>query len=235
MKSSLRNPPHHFILHVGTKDLFSERCSMEIAESIINLACPLENEIHELSDSTIILRTDDKKLNEKGMEVNLHLKELSKEKNIFLNDNSRKIEAPHLNKGKLHLTKYGSRVLSNNFVNKISEVLHWQIDRGNSKANVKECNFKDYLTAKKYDEYNITLKTISNDDVNKLIFSHLNINSIRNKFEYLATQVKGKIDILMVSETKINESFPKGNFLIAGFSTPYRLDRDSKGGESCYM
>ena len=35
----------------------------------------------------------------------------------------------------------------------------------------------------------------------------------------------------MISETKIDESFPKGNFLIEGFSIPYRLDRDSKGGE----
>ena len=34
----------------------------------------------------------------------------------------------------------------------------------------------------------------------------------------------------MISETKINESFPNGNFIIEGFSTPYRLDRDSKGG-----
>ena len=83
MKPSLRNPPDHFILHVGTNDLCSEDCSMEIAESIINLACRLKNEIHDVSVSTIILRTDDKKLNEKGMEVNLHLKELSKEKNIF--------------------------------------------------------------------------------------------------------------------------------------------------------
>ena len=34
----------------------------------------------------------------------------------------------------------------------------------------------------------------------------------------------------MISETKIDESFPQGNFLIDGFSSPYRLDRDSKGG-----
>ena len=59
-----------------------------------------------------------------GMEVHLHLKELSKEKNIFLIDNSKKIKAQHLNKGKLHLTKYSSRVLSNNFVNEISKVLY---------------------------------------------------------------------------------------------------------------
>ena len=31
--------------------------------------------------------------------------------------------------------------------------------------------------------------------------------------------------ILMIPEANIDESFPKGNFLIEGFSTPYRLDR----------
>ena len=108
-----------------------------------------------------------------GMEVHLRLKELSKEKNIFLIDNSKKIKAQHLNKGKLHLTKYSSRVLSNNFVNEISKVLYWQTDR---------------LTAKKYDECNITLNTIRSDNVNKLIFAHLNINLTRSKFEVLAIQ-----------------------------------------------
>ena len=37
----------------------------------------------------------------------------------------------------------------------------------------------------------------------------------------------------MISETKIDESFPKEHFLIEGFSTPYRLDRDSKGHVIC--
>ena len=123
MKPSLRNPSDHFILHVGTNDLSYQKYSMEIAESIINLACTLKNEIHDVSVSTIILRNDDKKLNEKGMEVNLHSKKLSKEKNVSLIDSSKKIKAQHLNKGQLHLTKYGSVILSNNFVNEISKVL----------------------------------------------------------------------------------------------------------------
>ena len=42
MKLPLRNPPNHFILHVGMNDLSSEKSSMEIAESIINLACRLQ-------------------------------------------------------------------------------------------------------------------------------------------------------------------------------------------------
>ena len=98
MKPSLRNPPDHFILHVETNDLNSEKCAMEIAESIINLACRLKNEIHDVSVSTIILRLDDKKLNEKEMEVNLHLKELSKEKNISLIDSSRRLKHSILTK-----------------------------------------------------------------------------------------------------------------------------------------
>ena len=33
----------------------------------------------------------------------------------------------------------------------------------------------------------------------------------------------------MISETKIDDSFPVGQFLIEGVFTPYRLDLDSKG------
>ena len=41
----------------------------------------------------------------------------------------------------------------------------------------------------------------------------------------LSDQIRGNIDVLLVSETKIDNSFPNGNFLIDGFSTPYRLNR----------
>ena len=60
----------------------------------------------------------------KELKLNSYLKELCKKKNIFLVDNSKKVKAQHLNKGKLHLTKFGSKVLSNNFVNEISKVFH---------------------------------------------------------------------------------------------------------------
>ena len=65
-------------------------------------------------------------------------------------------------------------------INQISKVLQWQIDRANSNANVKECNFKDDLTSKKYDACNITLETIRSNNSNKLIFAHLNMNSKLN-------------------------------------------------------
>ena len=64
----------------------------------------------------------------------------------------------------------------------------------------------------------------------KLIIAHLNINSLRNKFEFLVDQIKGKVDLLMVSETKLDENFPQGQFKISGFSRPFKLDRNSNGG-----
>ena len=38
------------------------------------------------------------------------------------------------------------------------------------------------------------------------------------------------IDILVVTETKLDESFLESLFLIDGFSKPYRLDRNKNGG-----
>ena len=38
------------------------------------------------------------------------------------------------------------------------------------------------------------------------------------------------IDILMVSETKLDESFPVGQFITEGFGVPYKVDRNANGG-----
>ena len=57
----------------------------------------------------------------------------------------------------------------------------------------------------------------------RVIIGHININSIRNKFEPLVSFVNNNLDILMISETKIDDTFPDSQFLIKRFSVPYRL------------
>ena len=42
--------------------------------------------------------------------------------------------------------------------------------------------------------------------------------------------VKNNVDILMIYVTKLDYSFPTAQFLLHGFSAPYRLDRNSKVG-----
>ena len=65
---------------------------------------------------------------------------------------------------------------------------------------------------------------------NRIIIGQLNINSRINKFDALKTIIRGKIDILVITEFKLDDTFPENQFLIGGFSSPYRLDRDSNGG-----
>ena len=53
---------------------------------------------------------------------------------------------------------------------------------------------------------------------------------MRNEFDLLTDQIKDNIDILMITETKLNESFPIGQFFINGFNSLFCLDRDRNGG-----
>ena len=41
-----------------------------------------------------------------------------------------------------------------------------------------------------------------------IIIGQLNINSIRNKIELFSFLIGGKVDILLISETKIDNTFP---------------------------
>ena len=75
-----------------------------------------------------------------------------------------------------------------------------------------------------------SLKDLRCRNPNRVIFAHLNINSIRSKFDVLRDMVTKNIDILLISETKIDNSFPDAQFCMAGFSIPYRRDRTKFGG-----
>ena len=92
------------------------------------------------------------------------------------------------------------------------------------------CDSDESLDARRLTDCKTLIKPLRTSNPDKLVFANLNINSIRNKYEMLSDQIKGNIGVLLVSETKIDVSFPIGHFLIDGFSTPYRLDLNSSGG-----
>ena len=83
----------------------------------------------------------------------------------------------------------------------------------------------------KYDECKSKLPSISVNSISvrnirdvrkinlkRIILAHLNINSIRNKFNKLADQIKGNVDIMVISKTKLDDSFPNGQFKIPGYA-----------------
>ena len=73
------------------------------------------------------------------------------------------------------------------------------------------------------------LKNTRLKNPNRLIIAQLNINSERNKFDSLVRMLHNNLDILLISETKIDSSFPTAQFQIQGYTT-YRLDRNTNDG-----
>ena len=66
-------------------------------------------------------------------------------------------------------------------------------------------------------------------NINHFIIGQLNIHSLRNKSEKLSVMISGNIDILIIFETKLGETFPAAQFLLQGFCLPYRFDHNRNG------
>ena len=75
-----------------------------------------------------------------------------------------------------------------------------------------------YGKTRELDENPITILTeIRCKNIGEVIIGHLNINSLLNRFDALESIIKDNIDIFVVSETKLDESFLMGQFEIDGF------------------
>ena len=55
-----------------------------------------------------------------------------------------------------------------------------------------------------------SLYSIRKHNLDRLVVVHLNINSLRLTFDSLAQKTTGNVDILMIFETKLDNSFPEG-------------------------
>ena len=80
------------------------------------------------------------------------------------------------------------------------------------------------------EDFSPLLRKIYRKNMNRIKIAQLNINFIRNKLDLFVPAVVGSVNILSITETKIETSFPEGQFEIDGFTTPYRVDKDWHGG-----
>ena len=55
-----------------------------------------------------------------------------------------------------------------------------------------------------------------------IIFSYINLNSIRNKFEDLCDIVGNNVDALSIAEKKLDSSFPNAQFVLLRLDINYR-------------
>ena len=67
--------------------------------------------------------------------------------------------------------------------------------------------------------------------LNNPLIGYLNINSVRNKIADLQIIIQNiLLDYLVLSETKLDESFPNAQFKPDGYEIRARQDRDKYGG-----
>ena len=147
-------------------------------------------------------------------------------------DHSNSINTRHLNGSKLHLNIKGTKILFSNFVEDISNILLWH----SIIHSLSDSNCVHMIDEYKVEPINMkgieNLKAIWPRNLNRIVVAHLDKNSLRNKFDCLIEQIAGNIDLLMILETMLDSSFPTGEFLINGYSEPFRT---VKWVVLCYM
>ena len=138
---------------------------------------------------------------------------------IFSNNSN--IDSTCLNRSKLHLNKCGTSLLIKNFSKAVNSA--WLIN-GNDNDEVLNLTNSSIVSFSSMSH----LRNLKSKNAGNIIFSYLNINSIRNKFENLCELVAGNIDIFCIAETNLDPSFPNLQFLIPGFHKPLRTDVSSQ-------
>ena len=79
-------------------------------------------------------------------------------------------------------------------------------------------------------DFMLALKKFRMSHPKNCIAGHLNINNIRNKFMEISELMSNNfLDIMCLSETKIDGSFPIAQFSLPGFKC-HRADRNEHGG-----
>ena len=66
-------------------------------------------------------------------------------------------------------------------------------------------------------------------NVNKVIIGNINTNSLPGNFDQIKEVILKNADILVITQTKIDGTFPLGQFYVEGFTMPYSLDRNCNG------
>ena len=232
---ALRNiNPKHLILHVGMNDLTTEKTANQISRSIIELGTSSKKGTNTVSISAIVARSDE--LDNKTTEVSNLFVLMCQESNMpFLSHSDITDPSKSLNESKLYFNRQGMRAFAENISGFLTKLNWHQYRNGNilTKVSRKEfqlnvSNFNDSVSPSKdissY-EYELLSGIFNRSDC-----AQLNISSVRNKFDSLVNITNHNIDILMISEAKLDSSFPVRKILIHGFSEPYKLCRKSNGG-----
>ena len=84
-----------------------------------------------------------------------------------------------------------------------------------------------FSAPEEFNDAKIGLKVMKENSPNIIVVRHLNINFLRNKSEGFQFIINRNLDIILLSEAKLDDSFPSAQLMLKNFGIPYRLDRNS--------
>ena len=70
-----------------------------------------------------------------------------------------------------------------------------------------ETNYRDKEV--NHQEVSELLNRIRVKNINNIIVAYLNINTFKNKYDFLKTLISENIDVMIIVETKLDDSYPK--------------------------
>ena len=74
-----------------------------------------------------------------------------------------------------------------------------------------------FSSPKEFNDAKIGMKVMKENSPNKILVGHVNINSLRNKSEALQFIINRNLDIILLLETKLDDSFPSAQFTLKNF------------------
>ena len=132
---------------------------------------------------------------------------------------------------KLHLNKKSNSLLANNFLKYLRSTFWDHVGSNCFEVNVHEYESKLDIPHRLSDAVSErSLEVIRTKNPNGIVLAHLSISSSRNKFDILTDHISGNADVMVISETKLEDSFPEIQFKIPGYSSTFRLNRDQNSG-----
>ena len=158
--------------------------------------------------STPTLRIDDGKPQITVSQLTKHLLQLKTDK--VNNDN---INARHLGSKGLLLNQSGSKLSSKSFLNTVEKF--WKTKGSSEISNNRlvqpEDPFKPESSSSSRSNTSLItgfLENLKKKNKNRLIIAQLNTNSSKKQFGFLSSHIFEYVDILLLSETKLDDSFP---------------------------
>ena len=120
-----------------------------------------------------------------------------------------------MNCSKLHLNKRGTNLLSDKFAESIPNSLqrHLILYSPTNRNNCNEVCAKSKVRDKSNMNFIGNLKVLQRRNINRFVIGQINIISLIKKIDSLTEQIYGIADVLMILETKLDDSFPAGKFL----------------------